>query len=273
MLHRILRSEVKNDRDLILFVAAITGVSLVLALSLDVFLHLVVMRSSLDAAITSWIGTTVITIVVAAPVSRTVGIAYRKLHHARQEVLRQSRTDEMTGLPNRRVFVERTRAAEPLTAVVVFDLDRFKSINDGHGHDVGDDVIRGTAERLSGVLGGCGLLCRFGGEEFVWLPTAGDPAVVLAAAEAARHAVEREPIRTGAGPIRITISAGVAIRQDDEPFKRIFAAADHALYRAKRMGRNRVVLDLGSDPSARIEDDLEAGDLHWLDRQSPAAAE
>lgn len=162
---------------------------------------------------------------------------------------RQARTDVLTGLPNLRAFREavdlaipKTAAAPPLT-LVLFDLDRFKAVNDAHGHPVGDEVLMATGAALRSVAREGDAIARLGGEEFAWLLPGLSVADALPAVERARRAVA-ELRHPDAGSI--TVSAGVAGLQSDDPDGgRLFRDADAALYRAKRSGRNRVCFSSG----------------------------
>lgn len=151
-------------------------------------------------------------------------------------------TDHLTGLANRAAFLA---AAEQLRAqhsgrILVVDLDRFKAINDSHGHDVGDRVLHGIAQTLLRCAGKNDLVGRIGGEEFaVFLPGANDQAAA-ARADAIRAGIEQVTIfdRDG-GTIRITASIGVS-GQRSASLPDALQSADMAMYRAKRSGRNRV---------------------------------
>ena len=156
--------------------------------------------------------------------------------------------DSLTGMLNRAALINRTveiehqsrLTGEPV-AVLVLDLDRFKLINDNHGHASGDAVLQGVARRLSGELRAYDLAYRLGGEEFVVLLLGGTLTVTTATAERLRAAVADEPI---AGH-DITVSVGMAASASGTPFvwDDVFARADAALYRAKAEGRDRVVGD------------------------------
>lgn len=163
---------------------------------------------------------------------------------ARQDLALRATIDDLTEVLNqgefhRRIEVECRRAVRhgrPLS-LAVFDLDHFKRVNDGAGHQVGDRVLRATARAISAELRGEDMLARVGGEEFALiLPETGAEDAVEAA-ERVRLAVAglREP-----GLPRVTISAGVAELADAPSPERLFAAADRALYAAKRAGRDRV---------------------------------
>src|SRR5262252_1196543 len=162
-------------------------------------------------------------------------------------------TDALTSLHNRRymeshlaTLVEQAHArGKPLT-VLVLDIDFFKSINDAHGHDAGDDVLREFATRLRKSIRGIDLACRFGGEEFVVVMPDTDMAVAATVAERLRRRIASEPFRIGQGErsVEVTISIGLAaLARSDDGVASVLKRADQALYRAKRDGRNRVVAD------------------------------
>jgi two-component system, cell cycle response regulator len=162
-------------------------------------------------------------------------------------------TDALTGLHNRRymenhlaTLVEQAASrAKPLT-VLVLDIDYFKAINDSHGHDAGDDVLREFAVRIKKSIRGIDLACRYGGEEFVIVMPETDMAVATMVAERLRRRIATEPfpIQHGARAVTVTISIGIAaLASSTDKAAQILKRADQALYRAKRDGRNRVVPD------------------------------
>jgi two-component system, cell cycle response regulator len=161
-------------------------------------------------------------------------------------------TDELTGLYNRRYFdrhlalmLEKAREQARDMAVMLIDMDFFKSVNDTHGHDVGDAVLREFADRLRRNIRGVDLACRFGGEEFVVLMPDTDFRQAQGVAERVRMSVSERSFPAADGrPLAVTISIGVALNEHvaDSP-ELILKRADIALYRAKREGRNRVVFD------------------------------
>jgi two-component system cell cycle response regulator len=161
-------------------------------------------------------------------------------------------TDALTGLYNRRymethvgTLVEQAATrGKPLT-VLVLDIDYFKSINDGHGHDAGDDVLREFALRIRKSIRGIDLACRYGGEEFVVVMPETDLAVATMVAERLRRRIASEPfpIQQGARTVEVTISIGIAALGSSDNAASVLKRADQALYRAKRDGRNRVVPD------------------------------
>jgi diguanylate cyclase (GGDEF)-like protein len=126
-------------------------------------------------------------------------------------------------------------------ALLLADIDHFKWVNDVHGHLAGDQVLLAVVAALCEQFGDRDLVGRFGGEEFVVLAPGTGLAEAAMMAERVRERVAGEPIETGAGPVWVTVSIGVAALPEhgDEVFE-LLAAADHALYRAKEAGRDRV---------------------------------
>lgn len=153
-------------------------------------------------------------------------------------------TDPLTGLLNRRAFDEKLgaeildaqRHGNPL-AILFFDVDHFKRINDGYGHAAGDKVLAEIAKCLRYGLRGTDLLARFGGEEFVAVLNDAGPGQAGALAETLREAVSR--LRFEAVPQGITISVGIASLDRGDTAEDLLARADKALFTAKRTGRNR----------------------------------
>jgi two-component system cell cycle response regulator len=162
-------------------------------------------------------------------------------------------TDALTGLHNRRYMeshltslVEQALARGKPLALLVVDIDYFKAVNDVHGHDAGDDVLREFATRVKKSIRGIDLACRYGGEEFVIVMPETDMAVAAIVAERIRRRIAGEPfvIRDGSTALDVTISIGIAALSGvEDNAAAILKRADQALYRAKRDGRNRVVAD------------------------------
>lgn len=161
-----------------------------------------------------------------------------------------ARTDSLTGIPNRRAHEADVRAiladgarAGRGVAMLIVDIDHFKAINDRYGHEVGDEVLVGVARRLQGALRAADRVARWGGEEFtVCAPGVGfDGAERVAGTLLA--AVRGAPFDTQVGPVRVTVSIGVAVHAPGLlTGDRTFRVADAALYRAKREGRDRAVV-------------------------------
>lgn len=170
-----------------------------------------------------------------------------------QEQLQQERkraiTDPLTGLYNRLALLDKLGAAvaeqgdAPPASIIMLDIDHFKAINDGHGHLIGDRVIRFVAQVLQKNIKGNDTAARYGGEEFTVLLPATGPRGARAVAESIRAAVAAAQLvrADNKQPLgQITLSAGVAAHQPGEDIMELINRADQALYRAKREGRNRV---------------------------------
>lgn len=159
----------------------------------------------------------------------------------------EARTDPLTGTLNRRALLDSLSMdrLEPGDAVIVFDLDNFKSINDRYGHHAGDRILCQFAAELRAILRRGDLAARMGGEEFVAIIRQASVPSSIAMAERVRAAFAASPIQTDQGAPPATASAGIAIMlPSDEGFESVFRRADSALYRAKNNGRNRVVTEL-----------------------------
>lgn len=161
-------------------------------------------------------------------------------------------TDALTGLYNRRyldshlaALVERAGEKKGDLSLLIVDIDYFKRVNDTHGHDAGDEILREFATRIRRNLRALDLPCRFGGEEFVIVMPETDYGIASIVAERLRTKIARDPfaIHGGAEFVDVTISVGAAyILHDGDTPESLLKRADNALYRAKAEGRNRVVL-------------------------------
>jgi diguanylate cyclase (GGDEF)-like protein len=184
-------------------------------------------------------------LVVALPL---VIVLQRSLRHT--SLAAAARTDAKTGLLNagawqREAAVEVTRArAQTPLAVAIADIDHFKAVNDTHGHLAGDAVLAAVSAAMRELLRDCDLCGRFGGEEFALLLPRTTAAEALEITERIRQGISQLAIpRDGTAAIRVTISIGVAVpSQARHTLDDLLAAADHALYQAKRSGRDRVVI-------------------------------
>jgi diguanylate cyclase (GGDEF)-like protein len=176
--------------------------------------------------------------------AREAATALARVNSLRDAQTRAS-TDPLTGLPNRRYFEEyvellgRGRRAADAIGILMVDVDRFKVLNDRFGHAVGDVVLRAIGRAIASTVRDLDVPARFGGEEFVILLRNPSPDVALEVGERIREAVERIDLRdVGVGPV--TVSVGASVSRDGEAVASLVERADHALYRAKRYGRNRV---------------------------------
>lgn len=170
----------------------------------------------------------------------------------RDELRDQSIRDPLTGLYNRRYFMDAIRREMSICerrgssfGLISFDADKFKLFNDNHGHDAGDMVLRAIGDKLAEVMVAGEVACRFGGEEFTVLVPAADLAATAELAERLREAIETMPVRFMDGLLpRVTISSGVSAYPGSglQP-QDLLRRADEALYRAKEAGRNCVRWD------------------------------
>ncbi len=169
----------------------------------------------------------------------------RQVEESRQQAMR----DPLTGLPNRWAFEARIdeelarwrRFGTPL-ALVVFDVDDFKQINDVFGHKAGDRALALIGKLLGESLRETDFIARYGGEEFVGLLPGADGEAALKVVDMMRHQVEQAGMHSHNKPVKITLSGGVAVAAPQETAEQLFERADQAMYQAKRAGKNRCVL-------------------------------
>ncbi|WP_270933271.1 PleD family two-component system response regulator [Falsiroseomonas oryzae] len=151
-------------------------------------------------------------------------------------------TDPLTGLRNRR-YVRRHLDAvlrSAGAAVLLIDVDRFKLVNDTHGHAAGDVVLREIAERVRSHLRAADVVARYGGEEFMVVMSGAAADEARLVAERLRNAIAAAPIEAGGHRLHVTASVGLAAGEPGASFEAVVGAADAALYRAKNGGRDRV---------------------------------
>jgi diguanylate cyclase (GGDEF)-like protein len=154
-----------------------------------------------------------------------------------------SMTDALTGMLNRRALFEAMagKPIEPGVAVIMFDLDHFKAINDRLGHGVGDSVLQHFSAIVRDNVRAADTAARLGGEEFCVVLGQMSSRSAIVVAERIRETFEATPIPTATEQFRATVSAGIAVSGiKGEPFEHLLGRADSALYKAKRAGRNRV---------------------------------
>jgi len=170
--------------------------------------------------------------------------AAERVKTMQSELIRLATTDPLTGIMNRRAFFAhagetfRCEDAARAISMVMFDIDHFKRVNDVHGHDVGDEVLRGVSREAAhdGVIIG-----RLGGEEFAVLLDGVAQPQAAAFAERLRARIAALHFEAAAGGLAVTCSFGVAERIAGEPVDHLLKRADVALYAAKEGGRNRIV--------------------------------
>jgi len=174
----------------------------------------------------------------------------KELMETNKRLERLSITDGLTQLFNHRyfqdefarAFEESARYERPLSLAMA-DIDFFKKVNDSYGHAVGDDVLRGIARCFQESSRSTDLVARYGGEEFAVMMPETDADAAFRFAEKLRSRIEAQPIETQGGPLRVTVSVGVATvpHPSIHAAKELIVAADNALYRAKEAGRNQVM--------------------------------
>lgn len=160
-------------------------------------------------------------------------------------------TDSLTGLYNRRymsshlnAMLQRAKMDYKPVCLMIMDIDFFKPVNDTHGHDVGDDVIKEFASRIGMSIRGIDLACRYGGEEFVVVMPDTDLSMASTVAERLRRQMADKSFAVSNKGLELdlTCSIGVTVSQEQEEADSLLKRADEALYKAKRDGRNRVVV-------------------------------
>jgi len=174
-----------------------------------------------------------------------------ELSAANAQLQKLAVTDSLTGVPNRRALfrlLEREMGRERRhgreLAVIMFDIDRFKAVNDHHGHAAGDAVLRHVAHVAAQAIRSIDTVGRYGGEEFVVVAPETDRAAALQLAERMREALRSSTVTVDHDQVRVTASFGVAmLRADDKEPEQLLRRADEALYAAKAAGRDCVVAE------------------------------
>jgi diguanylate cyclase (GGDEF)-like protein len=167
---------------------------------------------------------------------------------ARSETLQHAAlTDPLTGMQNRRYFddalreyIEEFRRIDRPIGLMILDLDHFKDVNDTHGHDVGDEVLRAVASCLRDMTRYHDIVARLGGEEFAVVAPNMNEDLLVKFAERIRKAVASMAVQSGNVRLKVTTSVGLAVWDSRESGEEFYRRADRLLYQAKRMGRNRV---------------------------------
>ena len=182
-----------------------------------------------------------------------------QLEKAKQQAETLAMTDELTQLPNRRAFfiganklhLQAKRHGRPFS-LLIFDIDKFKLINDNFGHGIGDNTLQMLGQLLLPTLRKSDILGRLGGEEFALALPETNLDEASQFAERLRVLVAENQLQTEKGPIKITVSVGVATYAPTDDLDAVMARADDALYQAKEQGRNRVVSQQLSDTPGQL---------------------
>jgi diguanylate cyclase (GGDEF)-like protein len=178
---------------------------------------------------------------VSGALSLVAGYAMHHLSVSRAEFEQLSRTDALSGLLNRRAFSEALECVDGQACLAIFDVDRFKSINDQFGHACGDAVIVAVSATLASAFNRGSVVARLGGEEFGAIVVGAILEERVARIEAVCAQLAECPILADGCRVAITVSAGVAELGEGRSKDAAYASADKALYLAKALGRNRVV--------------------------------
>ena len=237
LLSQIFSPTIRDEAELTAFILRTCIICASVALAVDV-VNQTVFFESWGASLRSWSVTVVLAAAIAFPVSRAIGKAHLAVVKARGEAETLSRTDELTGLLNRRALMEMAVTQPPETMVLVIaDIDRFKRVNDNYGHMAGDAVIRMVSRIAHAELGDMGALGRVGGEEFALLTSDVSPSLLVLRLENLRTRIALTPVIAESGAaVHVTISAGVAIRGAGRDFDALYADADRALYDGQGRG-------------------------------------
>ncbi|QRM31535.1 GGDEF domain-containing protein [Microvirga sp. VF16] len=244
---------ITSQEELVRYVVMVTLFALAVSLSADITIQLVFF-TSWTAVARTFVVTTLTVGVIAIPVSYIFGRAQRELQEAKRRLEGISRTDPLTGLPNRRALIEASKApARQAMVLVIADIDHFNAINDSHGHRTGDLVLQMLGKTMEAHLSDYGLVGHMRGEEFALISSTTPVERIVDAIGDLLRAVERTPIITPGGAVQVTMSAGIALRGPSDTFEKLYGDADEALYEAKRMGRGQIKL------SERAKDVVLAG--------------
>jgi len=193
-----------------------------------------------------------IAIIVPTILASTIGYIslsmYFELERSRQEIHALAITDELTQIFNRRHFfqlaqreLERSRRNGHPLAIVLFDIDDFKQVNDSHGHMAGDLVLKETCQACKVTVRPYDIFARFGGEEFIFLLPDTDDTRAVAVADRLRQVIAERVVFFDTGNVQMTISIGIAIfNPKKDTLDDVISRADSALYIAKKLGKNRL---------------------------------
>lgn len=227
------------------FVLAVVGAAMALSVTVDF------VTRSFDVRDDGPVYAMFAAAICALPIAWFVGTRLVLLRRLKDQLEATSRHDSLTGLLNRPTFLK-ALAEHPLRrgAVALLDVDFFKSINDTHGHFIGDEVLAHVGRVLGRSCRPGDLICRFGGEEFAILFADATPELAVKLAEELVRDVASERILADGKQHALTVSLGYAMRDCSTDPAKALRAADEALYRAKAQGRNRAVAAWG--PPSRI---------------------
>lgn len=247
VIRQLTLGEFSSRRSVVTKAAWMAAKIAVFAYLLNIVGHLILVALGLmpyplgPALVVATILTPPVSFIVAVIAYSVVGLAIYDLGVSRQRFEMLSRTDMLSGLMNRRAFLDTFEQARGPVSLILLDIDRFKSINDTLGHKAGDDVIVRVGQCMTDVLGEGATLARIGGEEFAVLLSGQRTQHASDLAEAIRRSIEEMGFEAVGRRLSVTVSAGVSDGVAELGFSELFSGADRALYLAKAAGRNRIV--------------------------------
>jgi diguanylate cyclase (GGDEF)-like protein len=231
-----------------MFIVAVTLISMVTAETTLMTLYLAFGDAAFGKANAFYLAA-IVPILVSIPICFVTGRMALQLNEAHAQLKELAHTDELTGLTNRRSFfasseiaLNAASEASDTLALLIFDADYFKQLNDTYGHATGDAALQFITEKLESSVRSSDLVCRLGGEEFaVLLPGMSEP-LASKLADRILEKISGQPMFLDNKIIEMSVSCGVADTNVSYEMTALFKAADDALYAAKNNGRNRKVL-------------------------------
>ena len=229
--------KLRSIQSLIAFSCCVTLLALVLAQSLNYLLY---PEEILERTLR---GTTIIVLVVSIPISLFVGVNIRRNSLLGDELKRLLSRDRLTDVATRDFFFGKLKKDGDAYGVsLMVDIDHFKTVNDTYGHPAGDVVIRHVAQILKENCRPMDIVCRFGGEEFVIFLQQATLETGNFIAERIRQQVQEQPALAEGIEISVTVSIGGSLKEAAADVDASIKLADEALYRAKALGRNQIVV-------------------------------
>lgn len=228
--------------DSVLRIWVFASCTTLVALSLSLGLNLVLFPTEIVGV--TMRGTAIIVPTVTMPICLWVGKQMREkaILSARLQAL--VNRDRLTDVATRDFFFARlTEFPDAYGVSLMFDIDHFKRVNDTFGHLAGDNVIQAVAQKMREQIREKDIVCRFGGEEFVIFLFNATPEEGWSTAERIRSHIEAAATQTDAGNVNVTVSVGGSMKEQIENVEDAIRRADACLYDAKKLGRNRTVVD------------------------------
>lgn len=236
--------KINSRRSIIVFALTVTALVMGPAVALNYVLY--------PPELLKWNvpGTMVIVTLVTIPTCIFIGMKMRQIQELSDELQRLVNHDRLTDVATRDHFFQRMADRDEAGVCLMIDIDHFKSVNDTHGHLVGDRVILSVAQSMQRCVRDEDVVSRFGGEEFLIYLNGLSLSAGRRVAERMRHVIAEQPVVFGDSTVNVTVSIGAALLPLEEDVERAIKSADTALYQAKSEGRNRTVMADEGQPSA-----------------------